>query len=686
MGGRTLLIVIIVAVVLCCCVTAALVVTGGLAVTLFSSTGSNGPQQVITVEVVPAERATDTRDPRRTLMPGETETPFSEVPQESEDLTGAYETLQTLDEALVPNNDPLELAERLAGLPNIPETYVDPNPPSSVGEERQFWVTDTDTNLNEQVTATLRYVGDHALFWIENGVSYDQNELESLGETFDNQIYEINREFFGSEWNPGIDGDPRLYILYTRGMGSSVAGYFSSADSLHPDAHEYSNAHEMFLLSADNTRLDEDFTYGVLAHEFQHMIHWYTDRNESSWLNEGFSELASFLNGYDVGGFDYLFAMNPDLQLNDWPNDPNATSPHYGAGFLFTLYFLDRFGEDATKAVVASAENGMESIDSVLADLSIVDPLTQQALTADDFFADWAVTNYLLDGNVADGRYTYNNYPFVPQASVEGAITRCPEDVSGTVNQYGADYIRISCDGDYTLNFQGQAQVGILPESPLSGDYAFWSNKGDESDMTLTQTFDFSDVSGPISLTYQTWYDIEADYDYVYLVASDSSGEWQILETPSCTSEDPSGNSFGCGYNGTTDGWIEEEVDLSEFAGEEVTLRFEYVTDAAVNGEGLLLDDIAIPALNYSTDFETDDGGWESAGFVRVQNRLPQTYRVSVVRFGDEVTVESYTLADGDTSLSIPLELGGDVDEAMLVISGTTRYTRQQAQYQFRLE
>ena len=63
------------------------------------------------------------------------------------------------------------------------------------------------------------------------------------------------------------------------------------------------------------------YTYGVLAHEFQHMIHWYRDRNESSWINEGFSELSTLLNGLDPGGFDYIYTSNPDLQLTDWPND-----------------------------------------------------------------------------------------------------------------------------------------------------------------------------------------------------------------------------------------------------------------------------------------------------------------------------------------------------------------------------
>ncbi len=120
----------------------------------------------------------------------------------------------------------------------------------------------------------------------------------------------------------------------------------------------------------------DEYTYGVLAHEFQHMIHWYRDRNETSWLNEGFSDLAMFLNNYDIGGHDYLYAEDPDLQLNDWPNDQSQTTPHYGASFLFLNYFLDRFGEEATQALVANADNGMDSIDLVLQELNITDPLS----------------------------------------------------------------------------------------------------------------------------------------------------------------------------------------------------------------------------------------------------------------------------------------------------------------------
>ena len=111
-------------------------------------------------------------------------------------------------------------------------------------------------------------------------------------------------------------------------------------------------------------------------------------------------------------------------------------------------------------------------------------------------------------------------------------------------------------------------------------------------------------------------------------------------------------------------------------------IRFEYVTDAAVNGEGLLLDDIAIPEIGYFNDFESDSDDWQAAGFVRIQNILPQTYRVALISKGNQTVVDYITLTP-DNVAEIPISIGGEVDEVILVVTGTTRYTRQPAAYRF---
>jgi hypothetical protein len=616
-----------------------------------------------------------------------TVTPHALEPWEisGENLDLAETTLERLSSMIVPENNPAEMAVRLGGVDFVPETYPDPDWPHEVGDHMKFWITNSDTNENQRVAATLQYVTDHAYFWIGDSVRFDERDLADLAETFEQEIYPTTREFFGSEWTPGIDGDPHIYILYAPGLGMTVAGMYSSPDSVHPLAHEYSNAHEMFVFNSDNTPLSSEYTYGVLAHEFQHMIHWNGDRNETSWLNEGLSELATLLNGYDAGGFDGLYANNPDLQLNTWPNGPYSTQPHYGASFLFTTYFLDRMGEELTQALIAHPENGLKSFDVVLDSAGSVDPVTSEPITADDLVIDWALTNYIMDGDVYDGRFIYNNYRYAPTTEPTEAISECEPGVRPyTVHQYGVDYVQFTCSGEYTLTFQGAVNTALLSESPYSGEFAFWSNRGDESDMTLTRQFDFSDVDGPLTLRYMTWYDIEEDYDYVYVEYSLDGKEWEIIETPSGTDEDPSGNSFGWGYNGLSDGdgsWIEEEIDLSEFAGENIWLRFEYVTDSAVNGEGLMLDDVEIPEVGYFADFEEDDGGWESAGFVRVSDVLPQTFRLALVTNGRDTEVE-YLELDADNYLEIPIEIGGNVKDVTLVVVGTTRFTVQLASYQ----
>jgi immune inhibitor A len=596
------------------------------------------------------------------------------------------ETLKTLQETIIPANDLRVLAYRLKGIENIPQTLEPPTSPLQVGATKSFWVTNTDTNAKFQVSATLRYVTEHLYFWVEDGVRYNPDHLKTLCETFENQIYPTNREFFGSEWKPGVDGDPHLYVLFAGGLGGRVAGYFSSNDSYHPLAHPYSNGHEMFLISSDLNSLNDPFLYGVLAHEFQHMIHWHRDRNETTWLNEGFSELAAFINGYYLGGFDSRYLREPDIQLNDWPNNSASTTPHYGASFLYVLYFLDRFGEDSTKALVGEETNGLESIDIVLEQMNITDHLSGAVIGADDVFSDWVVTSYLQDETVSDGRYVYSSYPDAPKPQPTEEIRRCPTDMlTRDVRQYGVDYIAIRCAGEYTLSFEGSISTRVLPVDPYSGSYYFWSNKGDESSMTLTRTFDFTAHTGPLSLSYWTWYDLEKDYDYVYLLASIDGERWQILTTPSGTESNLSGNSYGWAYNGTSGGWIQERVDLSAFAGNEIQVRFKYVTDAAVHGEGFLLDALSIPEIGYYTDFEDDNDGWETAGFARIQNILPQNYRVSLIYLGQDTWVETFSLGP-DSTLLQPIQIGEGVKEVILVVSGATRFTREPAPYRFSIQ
>jgi immune inhibitor A len=613
---------------------------------------------------------------------GPTPTPFEITRQPVDQIPS--ENMKQLEDVDIPDNDLAAMACRFKNVCNIPPTLAAPAEPYAEGARQSFWINNEDSNSYFEVNTTLRYVTPHSYFWVEDGASYDQQDIKELMDAFENKIYPTDREFFGSEWTPGVDDDQHIYIVYSSGLGSNVAGYFYSPDEYNPQVRQYSNAHEMFYMSSSES-LSSPYTYGTLAHEFQHMIHWYQDRNEASFLNEGLSELATFINGYENGYFDRVYLSDPDLNLTDWLGSTGDNAPHYGASFLFVTYFLDRFGEEMTKALIHNQLNGLNSMDDTLAQGNMVDASTGKVITADDFFLDWTIANFVQDDSVGDGRYAYHNYSDAPSAEPSETISTCPVDnASRTVNQYGVDYIRINCQGSYSLHFEGATSNRILPADPHSGSYTFWSNKGDESDMTLTHTFDLSGVSGPVSMSYWTWFDIERDFDYLFVEASTDNEHWTILTTPSGTASNPNGASYGWGYSGSSGGWIQESVDLSEYAGQTISVRFEYLTDPAVNGEGFLLDDVSIPAINFSTDFETNDSNWQAAGFVRIENAIPQAFRLALITHTASGTTVQVIPVTPDQVADIPMIIGQNgVKDIILVITGTTRFTRVIAPYQF---
>ena len=84
----------------------------------------------------------------------------------------ALETLNTLEKAEVPINDLRNLAERLRGIKNIPETVSGAPKNYKVGDTESFWVSEDDTHKNFQVKAVLRYKGERLYFWVDEVSHY----------------------------------------------------------------------------------------------------------------------------------------------------------------------------------------------------------------------------------------------------------------------------------------------------------------------------------------------------------------------------------------------------------------------------------------------------------------------------------------------------------------------------------
>ncbi len=596
------------------------------------------------------------------------------------------DTAEALAKAVVPQRDAHLLAERLhPDGADIPEV-VNPQPPQyAVGDRARFWVSDSDTRETFQVTATLRVISRYAEMWVQDGVPVDQKGLEGAAAAFDDNIYPTVHRYFGTEWNPGVDNDPRVVILNARFSGA--AGYFSSQDEVSHEVNPYSNEREMLYISVDSAAPGTPHYGAIAAHEFQHMVHWHQDANEDSWVNEGASELAARLCGYGATPAVGEFALKPETQLNAWALSPDEdTLPHYGASYLWLDYFLQREGIDALKAAIAEPADGIEGFEKVLERMG-------GGATFDALYADWVVANYVDDQSLEEGRYAHDAAD--PRMAMKTTHRDVPVQENGTVSQYGTDYIALTPRSKaITIEFTGSPTVPVVPNTPFQGHYEWWSNRGDVSDTTLTRAFDLTGLR-KATLQYALWYELEDGWDYAYVEVSTDNGEhWTPLATQHSTDYNPNGNAFGPGYTGFSGhppasktmlepSWIQEEVDLSPYAGRRILVRFEVVTDDAVNLPGFCLDNIAVPELQFRDDAESDSAGWQAEGFLRMNNQLPQRFLVEVIEQGKQTHIQRLQLDEQQHGKLTLSSLGEGVDRVVLAISGLTRYTTEPARYSY---
>lgn len=596
----------------------------------------------------------------------------------------AYQTLDAFLNATVPERDLVRLTEQFKGIavPLVAQTEATEY---QMGQIETFWYKNRNSGRNEQVEARLVYRSAGLNLWVELNQRIDIAETNDAAATLENVIFPAVRSLFGTEWQPGVDGDNRVNILHLREIGGGTVGYFAAADEYVNAVNPFSNQREMIYVSLEYAEIGSDAYYGLIAHEMQHLIQWHTDPNEAYWLDEGMGELSAHTVGFaDTHGTDYetSFMELTDIQLTDFDrSDPAAEPAHYGASLLFATYFRDRFGAEATLALVQHEANGFAGFDAVLADLGV-------DLTADELFADWLIANYLHSHGRGERVYAYDEEIELEELDAAAAHSRFPISQTTAVHQYGADYIELQSTAPLTVVFTGTQQVQLVDAQPHSGDFYWATYPADKSDMTLTRPFDLTGLD-KATLTFWTWYEIEAGWDYGYVAVSTDDGQtWTPLTTASTTLDNPEGNSFGPGYTGISGGgetpvWVQESADLTPYAGQEVLIRFEYVTDEGVHEQGFIVDDITIPELGYTDDIEAGDGGWEAAGFVRHSNILPQTLLVQAILLSDNAVQIIPLQLNVNQQGEWVLPLSREWNRAVLVIAGMTPVTTSAAAYQY---
>lgn len=578
----------------------------------------------------------------------------------------------------LPVADVFELTRAMRGRDGQPAKEFVPvrtTPPvEDVGTSKPFWTYDFAAKKNLRITATLRVVTDHAKWWVQDDITVDITALRQNASFFETNIYPTDRRLYGSEWSPGVDGDPRINVMVARIPGAA-AGYFSSSDELPLWVNEFSAEREMVYVNSLAARAGTTYLNSIVAHEFCHMIEYGRGKRSAVWFNEGHAQLCEQANGFGLPHAQ-TFLLLPDTQLNDWPELESSQS-YYGEAHLFLEFLRQQAGGDAL--INAFIDKGIDTpadLDAVLR--------ARGEKGLDDLYADFVAANAFIGSQSVDPATSYpGGVPArTPANAADQDRVTTGGKVTKSVHEYAARYVELP-RGPISVTFSGGVRTKLLPTDPHSGTALWWSDRADGLDSRLTRAVDLAKATKAV-LSFWTWYEIERDYDYGYVAVSTDNGQrWTTLPAPATTTDDPNGANLGNGFTGTSGGdkpsWVRQEVDLSAYAGKQILLRFEYVTDGALSLHGFALDDIEIPGA--FTDAAEADNGWQAEGFVRSTNFVSQRFVVQLLRFTDKGATVDRRFVDNGT-LQLDVDTSGDRRAPLLAVTGLAVRTTQPAAFE----
>lgn len=352
--------------------------------------------------------------------------------------------------------NPTQVLKLIANLeneknpPSVPIVSLDTIKRDVIDEVQTFWmVTDFYEVTYSQISATLLAIGDNSYIYVTSsiissvGTANARTRAEEWRDEFENKIYPNNLLYFGDPdgYLGDIDGDHHITILLAP-LSEDVAGYF---DPKNEKSGGNSNTREMVYVDYDYNR------YSVLAHEFQHLIHYNYDPDEYWWVDEGCAEYTAYLNGYALAtnltefARDY-FQHNPEDSLLYWnyydhENSENVRSD-YGGAYMFIFYYTEKYGTEALRNLVSETFGGPLGIENTLHDLGF-------SIDFNELYLNWATALNVDDPSFGGGLYSFENLDINIDYEL---ISVFPNTKTDKLNRFYGMYVtKLVSPGDFML-------------------------------------------------------------------------------------------------------------------------------------------------------------------------------------------------------------------------------------------
>lgn len=341
------------------------------------------------------------------------------------------------------------------GKPVYNDTPV-PQNAKKIGEETSFWTVEMASGAQSftQVPAVLKLIGKHCYLYVEKGgVDISDATLQKIADRFDDVIYPVDTNTFGPEARPGIDQDDRITLFlvdikdgWEPGKGY-VGGYFFPLNGYSKRVFPQSNEREMIYMDTYPSDPESDFYLGVVAHEFQHLIHSNHDMKEDKWINEGMSQIAFYFCGYGHPSQVFSFLNDTNDKLDHYSNAVIDYGSVYNFFYYIYLHYAGKTIADKQaffRYLVASPAKSVEGFNQTLKQFKIEKDFSQ-------IYQDWKIANIINRPDLNQGLWGFDQ-GF--QAKVHCTATEFAFPVERTepvpVNTCATRYIRFASDVQWT--------------------------------------------------------------------------------------------------------------------------------------------------------------------------------------------------------------------------------------------
>ncbi len=366
----------------------------------------------------------------------------------------------------------------------------------------------------------------------------------------------------------------------------------------------------------DNMLTPDDATYRALSRKM-------TEQN-NYFVGTGLETVGYIVNG-DSDDWMYgeqttkpkIYSMTPEVGpqfFGFWPpqsaidglNKENLWQNISAAGLLKAYGEVTDLNEDLLTAEQGSLDFSFQNIGLEAGDFTLTIKSLSDALIIENepliiSLDHLASTNFSIDYQVLTENLIEGVFDFeiiIDNGQIERKTTLTKEYLNSSFEPLFVDPI------DETLaNWNTVAAWGPTEQTFFSANHSItdspFGNYPDRSStfIEMTNSIDLAGASKAV-LKFQGKWALETNYDYVQLLASTDQSNY----TPLCGKHTVTNGMNQPAYNGFQNDWILEEVDLSDYLGQQVYFRFQLDSDDFVNEDGFYFDD-------FSVEIIKDDAG-----------------------------------------------------------------------------